>query len=122
VWDHCGRHLNNLHPFECGALIHGTKGHAQVAYSGKVRLQGPENAHTGEVLNLYEEGAARNIATFHRQITEGHFENTTVARAVDGVLTTVLSREAAMRRAPLTMEALIKENRRLEVSLKGLKT
>src|SRR5512140_818799 len=23
VWAHCGRHLNNLYPFECAALIHG---------------------------------------------------------------------------------------------------
>ena len=121
VWDHCGRHLNNLYPFECGALIHGTTGFAQVAYGGPVRLKGPESASSGEVVNLYEAGAVRNIADFYGCITEGRFENLTVPRAVDGVLTTVLSREAAMRRAQLTMEELIKENRRLEVDLKGLK-
>ena len=121
VWDHCGRHLNNLYPFECGALIHGTTGFAQVGYGGRVRLQGPESAYSGEVANLYEAGAMRNIADFHRSITEGRFENLTVPRAVDGVLTTILSREATMRHVRLTMEELIKENRRLEVDLKGLK-
>lgn len=121
VWDHCGRHLNNLYPFESGALIHGTKGHAQVAYGGRVRLQGPESAYTGEVANLYEEGAVRNIAAFHRLITEGRFENSNVSRAVDGVLTAIMSREASMRRVHLTMEEVLKENRRLEVTLKGLK-
>jgi myo-inositol 2-dehydrogenase / D-chiro-inositol 1-dehydrogenase len=121
VWDHCGRHLNNLYPFECGALIHGTTGFAQVAYGGPARLKGPESAYSGEVANLYEAGAVRNIADFYRCITDGRFENLTVPRAVDGVLTTVLSREATMRRAQLTMEALIKENRRLEVDLKGMK-
>jgi myo-inositol 2-dehydrogenase / D-chiro-inositol 1-dehydrogenase len=121
VWDHCGRHLNNLYPFECGALIHGTTGFAQVAYGGAVRLKGPESAYSGEVANLYEAGAVRNIADFYRCITEGRFENPTVPRAVDGVMTTVLSREATMRGARLTMEELIKENRRLEVDLRGMK-
>jgi predicted dehydrogenase len=121
VWDHCGRHLNNLYPFECGALIHGTTGFAQVAYGGRVRLQGREAAYSGEVVNLYEAGAKRNIAAFYSCITEGRFENSTVPRAVDGALTTILSREATLRRVPLTMEELIKENRRLEVDLRGMK-
>ncbi len=64
----------------------------------------------------------RNIAAFHRQITEGHFENTTVPRAVDGVLTAILSRESAMRRVDLSMDDLLKENRRLQLELKGLRT
>jgi len=122
VWDHCGRHLNNLYPFESGALIHGTTGYAQVGYVGRVQLRGPENAYSGEVNDLYEAGAVRNIATFYRQITEGHCENATVSRAVDGVLTTILSREATMHRVQLTMDQLLRENRRLEVDLKGLKT
>ena len=121
VWDHCGRHLNNLYPFESGALIHGTTGFAQVAYGGRVQLKGHENAYSGEVVNLYEAGAVRNIADFYRHVTEGRFENTTVSRAVDGTLTTILSREATRRRARLTMEEVIQENRRLELNLKGLK-
>ena len=36
VWDHCGRHLNNLHPFESGALIHGSTGFAELSYTGPV--------------------------------------------------------------------------------------
>ncbi len=122
VWDHCGRHLNNLYPFECGALIHGTTGFAQVAYGGRVRLQGPEAAYSGEVENLYEAGASRNITAFYNSIIQGDCANGTVPRAVDGVLTTILSREAAMRRVQLSMDSLLKENRRLEVNLKGLKT
>jgi len=121
VWDHCGRHLNNLYPFECGALIHGTTGYAQVSYDGHVRLQGPESAYSGEVTNLYEAGAVRNIADFYRRITQGHFENATVSRAVDGALTTILSREATMRRVQLTLDEIISDNRRLELNLKGLK-
>ena len=122
VWYHCGRHLNNLYPFECGALIHGTTGYAQVSYGGQVRLKGPESAYSGEVTNLYEAGAVQTIADFYRRVTEGDFANATVSRAVDGVLTTILSREATMRRVQLTMDELFAENRRLELNLKGLKT
>jgi hypothetical protein len=92
-----------------------------VSYGGRVRLQGRENAYSGEVVNLYEAGAVRNIADFYRNVTEGRFENSTAPRAVDGVLTTILSREATMRRVRLAMEEVIQENRRLEVNLKGLK-
>lgn len=120
VWDHAGRHLNNLHPFECGALIHGTTGYARVSYVGAVELHGPQARHAGEVKDLYEAGAVRNIAAFYRQVTEGDFRNETVPRAVDGALTTMLSREAARRRIHLTLDELIRENRRLEVDLKGL--
>ena len=72
--------------------------------------------------NLYEAGASRNIDTFYRNVTEGHFTNDTVARAVDGALTCILGREATARRARLTMTQLLAENKRLEVNLKGLKT
>ena len=89
---------------------------------GHVRLQGAESAYSGEVTNLYEAGAVRNIADFYRRITGGSFENATVARAVDGVLTTILSREAAMRCVQLKMDEVIRENRRLELDLRGLKS
>ena len=48
--------------------------------------------------------------------------NETVRRAVDGALTCILGREAAERGARLTMEQVLKENRRLEVDLTGLKS
>ena len=121
VWDHCGRHLNNMHPFESGALVHGTTGFAQVAYDGRVRLQGPENAYSGTVANLYEAGAVRNIANFYREVTDGPRDNLTVPRAVDGTLSAILCREATMRRTRLSMDELLKENRRLVVDRSGLK-
>jgi predicted dehydrogenase len=122
VWDHCGRHLDNLYPYECAAMIHGTTGYATVSYSGRVQLRGPEDRYSGDVQNLYQAGVVRNIAEFYRQVTEGHFNNDTVPRAVDGALTGMLSREAALRRVQLSMDDLIQENRRLQPELKGLKT
>ena len=54
-------------------------------------------------------------------MTNGRSENPTVRRAVDSALTCILGREAASRRIRLTMDDLIKENKRLEVDLTGLK-
>ena len=48
--------------------------------------------------------------------------NPTVPRAIDGALATILGREAGRRRGSLTMEQLLRENTRLELNLKGLKT
>jgi hypothetical protein len=41
---------------------------------------------------------------------------------VDGALTTILGREAAALHARLTLAELLKENKRLEVDLRGLKS
>jgi hypothetical protein len=73
-------------------------------------------------VDLYTAGAVRNIASFHAAVTGGHVENPTVRRAVDGCLTCILGREAAARRGRLTMDELLKENKRLELDLTGLKT
>jgi len=40
---------------------------------------------------------------------------------MDGTLTAILGREAAMRGVRITMEELLKENRKLEVDLTGLR-
>ncbi|MGA2031395.1 MAG: hypothetical protein ABSG68_03995 [Thermoguttaceae bacterium] len=66
-------------------------------------------------------GAMRNIATFHESVTSGCFDNPTVQRAVDGCLTCILGREAAARQGRLSMDELIKEDRRIEVDRTGLK-
>jgi predicted dehydrogenase len=121
LWNHSGKHLNNQHAFEASALVHGTKGFAQVAYGGKASLNSFDQSYAGEVLNLYQAGAERNIAAFYQDILQENYENATVRRAVDGTLTALLSREATLRRTRLTMAQLLQENRRLEVNLRGLK-
>jgi predicted dehydrogenase len=102
--------------------VHGPLASAQISYWGKSFLRGgPKHYGGGEVESLYDRGAMRNIAEFYRAIVEGRFDNPTVRRAVDGTLTAILGREAAGRGIRLTMEALIKENRKLQVDLSGLK-
>ena len=61
-------------------------------------------------------------AEFHRCVTQGQFDNSTALRSVDSHLTAILGREAMARKRWLTMDELIKENRKLDVNLRGLKT
>jgi len=121
IMSHQGKHLSNHLAFDviCQAL--GATGHAQICYGGTASLRGRENGYNGEVQRLYEAGAVRNIAKFYDCVVGGNFANDTVRRSVDGALTTILGREAALRRTRLTWDELLKGNKRLEVDLRGLK-
>lgn len=122
LWTHVTQSLNNNADFtDMSASIHGLSATAHLAYSGKAFVRGGPKHYVGDVSkSIYNEGAARNVADFYRNITEGRFENPTAQRAVDGHLTAILGREAAARHTRLTMEELLKENKRLEVDLTGL--
>lgn len=123
VHNHFGQALENLSTTSLLAVFHGRKAHAQVNYWGKSYVRGgPLQYNGGEIPNLYQEGAVRNIATFHGRINTGDFTNATVRRSVDGCLACILGREAAARHGTLTMDELLKENRRLEINLEGLRT
>lgn len=122
TWTHVTQSLDNEWDVTTlSGKIFGTTATTHVQYGGKVYLKGGEKNYVGKVGNVFVEGVERNIATFYRNITEGRYENETVQRAVDGHLTAILGREAAARRRYLTMDELIKENKRLDVDLAGLK-
>jgi predicted dehydrogenase len=122
VHNHFGQALANFTPSELSCRLFSDQGNAMVNYWGKAHLRAGEEAWSGSVDNLYEAGAVRNIATFYDHVIAGHTENATVGRAVDGILTCILGREAAARHTSLTMDQLLKENKRLEVDLSGLKS
>ena len=122
VLSHVGQGLRNNATGTLDCQVYGQLANAQISYWGKAFVRGgPKHFAGGEVQNLYQAGATRNIASFHKNITDGRFDNPTVRRAVDGALTTILGREAAARRKRLTMAQLLKENKRLEADLSGLK-
>ena len=50
--------------------IQGQTGFAQTCYGGKALLKGREDGYNGQVENLYEAGAVRNIATFYEDVIE----------------------------------------------------
>lgn len=120
VHDHIGQALKNFSGDELNCRVYGQTGNAYLTYWGKATFRSYDDAFNGEVENLYEAGAVRNIATFYRNVTEERFGNETVPRSIDGALACVLGREAAERRQRLTMEQVIKENRKLRVDLTGL--
>lgn len=122
IISHRAKHLTNPVPgFRCGCEIHGDTGMAEIGYDGKVLLRNASTSYDGEVIKLYEAGAVRNIATFHKNIVGKDASNPTVRRAVDGALTTILGREAALRKTRLTWDQLLKEDKRLDVDLRGMK-
>ena len=121
VHNHLGQALANNNDGILDCRVHGTKANAALSYWGKAFIRGGDKHYVGKVENLYEAGAVRNIAAFHQNITEGKFENETALRSVDSTLAVILAREAGLRHGRLTMEELIKENKKLAVDLTGLK-
>lgn len=122
VHNHFGQGLKNNSEGALVAMFNGQSANAQVNYWGKAFVRGGDKHFGGgKVENLYEAGACRNIAAFYDAVTKGDFTNPTTQRAVDGCLTCILGREAAARHGRLTMDELLKANKKLEVDLKGLK-
>lgn len=122
-WTHMTQMLkNNALHHNLAADLMGSNATAHIAYSGKVFVRGGPKHYSGATSSgIYADGAKANIAEFYRCITEGEFDNPTAHRSVDGHLTAILGREAAARKTCLKMEELIKENKKLEPDLRGLK-
>jgi predicted dehydrogenase len=121
--NHSGMALPNGADGELSCKAYSLTTHAVVTYWHKAHFhRRGQREFTGQVVDLYTAGAVRNIASFYQAVTGGHFENPTVERSVDGCLTCILGREAAARQGRLTMVELLKENKRLELDLSGLRT
>ncbi len=120
-WTHMTQSLANNQDFlDLSASFYGLVATGHIQYGGKVYVRGGAKHYAGT--SFEGDPVTRNIADFHRNITAGHCQNPTVRRAVDGTLTAILGREASARRRYITMEELVRENRKLEVDLRGLKT
>jgi predicted dehydrogenase len=122
LWTHIVHALNdNADMPSLSASLYGTVATAHIQYGGKVFVRGGPKHYVGEIGSIYSDGAVRNVAEFYTNVTEGHFDNPTAHRAVDGTLTGILGREAAAGRRYLTMEELLKENKKLHLDLTGFK-
>jgi hypothetical protein len=105
------------------AELQGADASARVSYWGRAYVRGgAQHFGGGQVENLYEAGAVRNIGAFYENVTQGRFTNESVQRAVDSALVCILGREAAALRRKVMLSEVIRENRRLEADLRGLKT
>ncbi len=102
--------------------VYGTSGTADTHYFGDVWVKSREDGFNGgRMANLYTDGAVNNIASFHKNVTQGDFANPTVAPSVRSNLTTILGRTAAYRRAEVTWEEMLRANEKLPAQLDGLK-
>ncbi len=122
ILNHRGEHIRNTHGFQCSCFAFGQDGYMETNYAGKVWVRGNRGGYRGgEVTNLYNGGIAGNLDTFYKSIVKGVYDNPTVAPSVDSTLATILGREAAQRNTMLTWRQMIKENRKVELGLVGLK-
>ena len=106
---------------EIRARVFGSEGYIDADYYTGVMLRGPETAVRATVGDLYMTGTVVNINEFHAAILKGDCSNPTVLPSVRSNLTAILGREAAYRQDELTLAALLKEGKKLEPDLKGLK-
>lgn len=124
VWSHTARHSNGMTGPDTPLAYCEFFGDAymRIGYGGRSLIRGGQKQYAGGAVdNLYQAGAERNIAAFHRDVNAGNVANDTVPMAIDSCLATIMAREATLRKARLTMSEILKENRRLDVDLKGLK-
>ena len=124
-WTHTGRHSGGQAGPQDPLATCEFLGDAYmiVGYGGRALIRGgPGHYAGGSIDNLYEAGACRNIATFHKNVTEADYSNDSVPMAIDSCLASILAREACLRKGRLTMNELVKANKRIEVDLGGLKS
>jgi len=122
VLNHWGEHINNRMGFTSQCFAYCQDGFLETQYTGQVKMLGNKTGYGGgNVGDLYRKGAERNIETFHKSIMNGDFSNPTVEPSVNSTLTTILGREAAVRNTKLTLEEVLKENKKLKVDFTGLK-
>ncbi|NQV34569.1 MAG: Gfo/Idh/MocA family oxidoreductase [Phycisphaeraceae bacterium] len=122
ILNHRGEHLKNLHEFRSDCFAQGADGYIETGYTSRVRSLAKSGGYRGgNVENLYRAGAERNIDTFHKSVINSHYDNPTVEPSVNATMATILGREAAARKTKLTWDELLKENKRLDPDLSGLK-
>jgi len=121
VLNQCTNHMRNLREgIICNA--YGDKGYLQTIYGGKVWIRSNKKPYAGgETNSIYAEGMQANVATFYENVTRKIYDNPTVEPGVNSTLTTILGREAGWHNTEVTWDEMIKENRRWEPDLRGLK-
>ena len=99
----------------------GSKGVLETEYGGQVIIRGENFYRGGKSPGIYKEGTVTNIKTFHKSITDGNFDNPTVAPSVRSNLVTILGRTAAYTGRKVTWKWLLRSQEKLDANLKGAK-
>ena len=108
-------------PNEITCRVYGANGTFDSDYFDHVWIQSPDKAYAGgKFKDLYDSGTTVNIREFYQAVTGGDYANATVPQSVRSNLAAILGRNAAYKGEPVTWEALLKSDERLEPDLKGL--
>ena len=122
ILNHRGEHVGNTHGFACSCTAYGQFGYAEINYEGNAGIRGNKGGYKGgQITGLYNEGIKTNLDIFHKNITEGQYDNPTAKSGVNSTLATILGREAGKKNARVMWDDLIAANERIEPDLTGLK-
>ncbi len=100
----------------------GSNGVLETEYGGQVIIRGENFYRGGKSPGIYKDGAVVNIATFHKDILDGNYENPTVEPSVRSNLITILGRTSAYTGEKVMWAHLVKSTEKLDANLKGLKS
>ena len=99
----------------------GDKGVLEAQYGGQVIIRGKNFYRGGKSPAIYKDSVIINVATFHKDITESRFDNSTVAPSVRSNLVTILGRTAAYQNRLVSWEEIVNSKEKCVADLKGLK-
>ena len=99
----------------------GSKGVLETAYGGDVLIRGEKPYAGGKSPGIFTDGAATNIADFHKNIVDGNYANVTVEPSVRSNLVTILGRTAAYTGEIVRWDDLLRKKEKLTADFKGLK-
>jgi myo-inositol 2-dehydrogenase/D-chiro-inositol 1-dehydrogenase len=100
----------------------GSKGVLETEYGGQVIIRGENFYRGGRSPGIYKDGAVANIATFHKSIADGNYENSTVEPSVRSDLITILGRTAAYTGEKVMWADIVNSTEKLDANLKGVKS
>ncbi|HUV66373.1 MAG TPA: Gfo/Idh/MocA family oxidoreductase [Sedimentisphaerales bacterium] len=99
----------------------GSKGVLETSYGDLTMIRGQNFYAGGRSPSIYKDGAVANIATFHKSIVEGKFDNPTVEPSVRSNLVTILGRTAAYTGRKVMWNEIAQSTEKLDANLKGVK-
>lgn len=97
--------------------VYGSNGTVDSHYGGPVKITGDNPWPGGSTPNIYRDGAVTNVKAFVNAIETGKPINNGLSGA-HSTLTSILGRIAAYRGATVTWDQMMKENEKLETTLK----
>ena len=101
--------------------VFGDKGVIETQYGGQIIIRGKNFYRGGKSSAIYKDSVIINVATFHKDITEGRYDNSTVAPSVRSNLVTILGRTAAYQSRLVSWEEIVNSKEKYVADLKGLK-